>query len=1257
MTKPLLGALPPIQNPFATASPKKDAAPSFLNFIRPLNGFGTPSGPITTVFDSNTTVSSSAVWPNAKENNIINSQTFSAELSSGLESSTGTASYSTSIERQSFQPFTNNTMTSKSNKELKSVDISTSQEVFGIKSIKDNSQSINVFSKSSNLQFPSSTTSNLPSNPSPCDINGNLSTNFAEKIKAQLIKDKIFPPKLTELNYYSNRSDFIKAASELQKEYMNYRVKVRASLIKANLLDDPKVQKKLADAIDFKGTCDQMCPDYECLARIVEGRHDKTERDIEPDGSLAAQPRLDKMVKALARSAAGQDAPLPCDIRTTAALRRTVDYLFNNILAERELESVHGFLWDRTRAIRRDFVFHSFVTPTELLDQIYCLERIIRFHAISLHYMSKDGISTEGFSDQQEREQLSRSLLSLIHAYDDCEKQGINCENEIEFKAYYIIFNGEIPGILETVQNWGFDLWENSEIIRNAVCLSESLQNIWDFHGPLNPVSTMELSQNAYSRFFSIVEDPSTSYTMACFAEIYFNKIRKAILRTILISYKKQRVQTKDWTAEKLNTYLRFDDQNEVEPFVELYGLHFTETDNEWCLSFDSNSSIKDPHPLPKQPHSYHLVERKRGTHSLVEAINSSVYESEITSKHILHKSPTKDSAHVIKPILKKGNEPYTNSPKDTQPVLNPFATDNSEPSSESITTEVAVSTTCRDTSKNIDPDSLFVDSKVDLPKNFINSASLELPLSMKNVVDKSFSQQQSTIKETPCHNPFSSDFSKKISKETLTSTPNLFPLDTVRSAENLMKEQINSGGSEQIIHNNFPQPRLHQKKLSDTALSSSINSMFNPERNKPQLNTGSEKENFKANFSSNLPSLRNPLPSISLHDNSSFLKKANDNIVSKTKSCESFQKDITEKLSTTGKNPLLDNFAKWIFNGDEGLLEQFSDFQARNIIHNTFLMYQTEKLKKLQEEEEKEAMTKADQFRRYSLSVKFGYLWREQVRRIRLRRKGREARQGRLEMAQSLKSKRSAQSSSIIEDFKASVTQRRRQRDVTSIEACDQNNDISSKLEGEKLAHKRRRSDKSSISNHSSLSKHQTPFSSNSLNRSLLSDPSYLSGQSRLHLIPLSAEKDENYKSFNGVKSDYFRLKARGIINGIGRKPHSISNKEVTHHCASINEQLNDSSLHNPIFHVKMKSDLNDFQMNKYDTTIDHEKSMDYESDLCLPNQKEGQKILSDTLVYASNYIDDESALFDRAKKVREQMDEGAEWFKREITRSEFKI
>ncbi|OAF55725.2 hypothetical protein VC83_07901 [Pseudogymnoascus destructans] len=386
------------------------------------------------------------------------------------------------------------------------------------------------------------------------------------------------------------------------------------------LIDDPDKPKKLSEAIDFKGTCDGMCPRFEQITRIMEHDVKNLEKDLAFDGSLWPAPQ--KMIKAYGRSSAGQDAPLPSDIRMPSALRKTLDYLIQDVLGdENRLATVHNFLWDRTRSIRRDFTFQqASLTAADYIDEVYCLETIARFHVIALHQMSNPFNTSDDFSEHQEIEQLGRTLLSLIHTYEDCKSQNIQCDNEAEFRAYFVIYHSRNPAMMEAVQDWGKDFWESDEI-QTATALVECLHNIWEINGPLKPQSASEIALNMYSRFFKIIRQPEVSYTTACFAEIHFNGVRKTALMTILSAYRKQREQTTDWTLPTLNTYLHFDTLDDAEAFIEGHGLYIKEGPEEPYIDFNSGSSLTEPETKIKQPHSKKLVETKRGQKTLPACI------------------------------------------------------------------------------------------------------------------------------------------------------------------------------------------------------------------------------------------------------------------------------------------------------------------------------------------------------------------------------------------------------------------------------------------------------------------------------------------------------------------------------------------------------------------------------------------------------------------------------------------------------------
>lgn len=457
---------------------------------------------------------------------------------------------------------------------------------------------------------------------------GSAKTNsndpHAIKVYSQLRKDGIRPPAWpSQPGDPNNKAQMAK----FREQYEEYRSKVRASLTRAGLIDDPSKRRTLQDAIDFRGICEDMCPEYEKITRITEFDVPQPERD--PATTFAVTSR---MVKKLARSAAGQEAPLPMDVLSVPTLRKTLNYLVDDLLqSDGNLPVLHGYLWDRTRAIRRDFSFFSTMTAEDIKTQTYVLENIARFHVTSLHLLSQGGKAPEDFVEQQELEQLGKALLTLRDIYDDCAAQGIECENEPEFRAFYLVFHANDPNIIEILQRqWRPSLWRDSDHVRTAVSLVEALHNTQDFHGPLKDAPSLAAS-SSHLAFFRIVEDPKVSYTMACFAECHFPQLRRSILRDVKRGLSRPKESTQDITAQTLNTFLRFDTVQQAIDFAELHDLGFAPNSNDPNNTNLQQLVIKTKGPLPhhrlQHQFSQSLVEKKRGSHSLPDIIHRTIYE------------------------------------------------------------------------------------------------------------------------------------------------------------------------------------------------------------------------------------------------------------------------------------------------------------------------------------------------------------------------------------------------------------------------------------------------------------------------------------------------------------------------------------------------------------------------------------------------------------------------------------------------------
>jgi len=281
------------------------------------------------------------------------------------------------------------------------------------------------------------------------------------------------------------------------------------------------------------------------------------------------------MVKRFRRSAAGYDEQLPSDIRPPIVLQRTLDYLLDEVIGgPQALANVHKFVWDRTRGIRNDFSIQQVTKAADLRVAIDCFERIVRFHILSLHQLSRPGQDNGEFDHHQEREQLNNSLLSLMYYYDD-SRHKLKSPNEAEFRAYCIVFEiqDQRPDLEDRSQNWPRDILRDRRV-QTALKLYAAAGNTADEQGPLRPRTPNVIAQANYGSFWSVVASNTVSYLMACAAEIYFNLVRKTALELIWKAYKRGgSIKMEDWTLSEIVPALGFDEEEQVRSFCEEHGF------------------------------------------------------------------------------------------------------------------------------------------------------------------------------------------------------------------------------------------------------------------------------------------------------------------------------------------------------------------------------------------------------------------------------------------------------------------------------------------------------------------------------------------------------------------------------------------------------------------------------------------------------------------------------------------------------------
>lgn len=859
------------------------------------------------------------------------------------------------------------------------------------------------------------------------------SYELARKIQLQLSKDRITPPQWP-VNPGSHAQR--QAMENFREAYKSYREKARKSLIKAGLIDDPDRRRTLQQALDFRGISEEMCPEWEKITRIIEYDIRYPEKAVDDSGELVAVPSL--MVKRLARSAAGQDAPLPMDVRSFATLRKSLDYLIDDLIPEDSLlPPKHSFLWDRTRAIRIDLSVQKYnLTPDERMDLVYCLETIARFHVTSLHLLSQDGFAAEDFSEQQEIEQLGKTLISLKELYDDCVQQGIECANEAEFRGYYIVFNARNPAIKETVEGWGTRLW-NSDGIRTAMCLVESMQNAWSLQGPLNPYAPTEIALGAAAIFFSIVSSPQISYTMACFAEIHFNDVRRSMLHILRKSYTRPRDGPKDITPAFLKERLRFDTEEEAVDFAQKHGIAFGDEGAQRYAILNSRQPIKDPRI--RHAFSWSIVERKRSGHSLPDVIHQTIYEENGDKPTIAHQEESLFVADVentssdTRKNLMNGSEPdsidsrVSSSPFGTigtQSQNKPFgwlqpqsavasSMSNIGQSAQTFERPGPATPTAVESSSTQDSNPKITNGFSSLPHaspvlktsgSIINSSGSQPNIKQSTLFPKSqggaASDSASSLgspaflnqkdNESPKLNggqlsltPFSGSFAKpsfspnKDAQNSLTSVAASKPTSTIPSGSlESSKSSIRPQGLE----------ASGAKPLFDQTPPASIPSSNKASDLGPTFSPLSAKSN--PDISLVEPEKSVPKQSVSttgLFTASSETDKGGFNTV---------QKALSTTISTAMapiKDPMGD-FTRWFVLADKGLLEdELEAFAVEQVLKSTWEDFRAAEADRIRREEDEKSWAEALKYRHHSLKVTYFYRWRDigrkrrAVRRIQL--------------------------------------------------------------------------------------------------------------------------------------------------------------------------------------------------------------------------------------------------------------------------------
>ncbi|KAI7883773.1 hypothetical protein K492DRAFT_125877, partial [Lichtheimia hyalospora FSU 10163] len=357
-----------------------------------------------------------------------------------------------------------------------------------------------------------------------------------------------------------------------------------------------------------------MCSRFEQVEREVQNMLDP----LEMDDTGQADPK--RTVKKYRRSAAGNEQPLPSDVRPPHVLRRTLDYLVNDILMQYPLIKCHGFLWDRTRSIRQDFTLQNIRDASA----VELHEKIARLHILSLHELCE--YDDEKFSEQQETEQLRKVLLSLMEFYDDLREDGIETPNEAEFRAYYLISHIRDHEVARQIMQLPRHVLFHP-LLQRALQFYELIQRnneIMETSERRNKFTNIEASQNNYSKLFKLVGQGDTPFLLACMMEWHFPDIRKGALKAMNRAYMSVHIGVE---VEYLRQVLAYDSVKQLLSEAHLYGLSFEVSETQTTIRFGQKTKQKahvfvEPLSNPRPTKSMLLVDPKKGNRTFAQIVN-----------------------------------------------------------------------------------------------------------------------------------------------------------------------------------------------------------------------------------------------------------------------------------------------------------------------------------------------------------------------------------------------------------------------------------------------------------------------------------------------------------------------------------------------------------------------------------------------------------------------------------------------------------
>ncbi|KAI0033595.1 SAC3/GANP/Nin1/mts3/eIF-3 p25, partial [Vararia minispora EC-137] len=210
---------------------------------------------------------------------------------------------------------------------------------------------------------------------------------------------------------------------------------------------------------------------------------------------------------------AAGDKIVPSDLRPPPVLKRTLDYLFHDLMPTHGFSATYNFVRDRSRSVRNDFTM-QLETGSLAME---CNERCARFHILALHVQRR----IPGYSGDLDEQQLMNSLQTLKEFYMD-QRGRYESPNELEMRIYHRLIHirdqrerhDDIPTAIQT-----------HPVFLLTTRFRERVQEISSPIRKKSPLKVDAKAMEVFAELVSVLREAGNAamvYLVACILEWHF---------------------------------------------------------------------------------------------------------------------------------------------------------------------------------------------------------------------------------------------------------------------------------------------------------------------------------------------------------------------------------------------------------------------------------------------------------------------------------------------------------------------------------------------------------------------------------------------------------------------------------------------------------------------------------------------------------------------------------------------------------------